>query len=161
MEVLIIMRNKMKLDDLIQFILDGMVGQKYSQRTIQNYARRFNVLKRLSKETGEQYPTPELLSAFLNDTFKTQTGQPSIVTKGQRIRCINLLTSLMETGNVDWSRRKKKDISALVTEPAFKLLLKNFLEQLRQRGLSRNTICSYKRILLFYLLSGKGVLPLT
>lgn len=146
------MQNKMKIDDLIQFILDGMVEQKYSQRTIQNYGRRFNVLKRLSKEIGEQYPTLELLSAFLGDTFKTQTGQPSIMTKRQLIRCINLLTSLMETGNIDWSRRKKEDISALVTEPAFQLLLEKFLVQLKQRGLSRSTICSYKRILSYFFI---------
>ncbi|MCL1919282.1 MAG: site-specific integrase [Peptococcaceae bacterium] len=146
------MRNDLKLDDLIRMVLEAMAEQKYSQRTIKNYRHSFSRLKHISKEMGVDHPTPELFSVFQADVGNTETGQPDVIKKRQHIRSINLLTSLMENGSVDWSRKRQGDVSALVKEPAFRLSLEKFLSQLAESGLSLNTICGYKRIVSYFLI---------
>ena len=98
------------------------------------------------------HPTPELFSVFQNNVLNPKTGKPDILKKRQRIRCINLSTSLMENGSIDWSRIRQEDISTLIKEPFFRLLLENILNQFKQKKLSLNTVYSYKRIVSYFFI---------
>ena len=142
----------MRLEELIQTILEALEQRKYSQRTIKNYRIRFNRLLYIAKGMGTVYPSEELFNSFLNEAINPESGDLNILKMRTCSRCINLLKSVMESGVLDCSRKKQGDISAPVDEPEFRLLLEDFLHQLTKNGLNDNTICSYKRIVSYFLI---------
>lgn len=146
------MHDEMRLEELIQIILEALEQKKYSQRTIKNYRIRFNRLLNIAKGMGTVYPSEELFNSFLNEAINPQSEKSNILKMRTYSRCINLLTSVMESGVLDCSRKKQGDISAPVDEPEFRLLLEDFLHQLTKKGLNDNTICSYKRIVSYFLI---------
>jgi site-specific recombinase XerD len=147
-----IMHDEMRLEELIQIILETLEQKKYSQRTIKNYRIRFNRLLHIAKGMGTVYPSEELFNSFLNEVIDPESGKSNILKMRTYSRCINLLTSVMESGGLDCSRKKQEDISAPIDEPEFRLLFEDFLHQLTIKGLNDNTICSYKRIVSYFLI---------
>lgn len=146
------MHNEMILEELIQIILEALEQKKYSQRTIKNYRIHFNRLLHIAKGMDTVYPSEEFFNSFLNEAIESESRKSNILKMRIYIRCINLLTSVMENGVLNCSRKKQEDISAPVDEPEFRLLLEDFLHQLTKKGLNDNTICSYKRIVSYFLI---------
>ena len=146
------MHDEMRLEELIQTILDALEQKKYSQRTIKNYRICFNRLLHIAKGMGTVNPSEKLFASFLNEAINPESGITNTLKMRTHIRCINLLKSVMESGVLDCSRKKQEDISAPVNEPEFCLLLEDFLNQLTNKGLNDNTICSYKRIVSYFFI---------
>lgn len=146
------MQDVMKLNDLIQMTLNALEEKNYSPRTVKNYRIRFNHLLRTAKEMGMLYPSDELFARFLNEAADPVSEKTDTLKLRVRIRCINLLKSVMKTSLLDCSRKNRGDISDSINEFEFRVLLENFLEQLAQTSLSGNTVCSYKRIVSYFLI---------
>lgn len=142
------MHGNSELGLLIQKILDEMKTKKFSSRTIKNYCIVFNRLKHLADEMGTDSPTEELYAAFLNDSYtSTWEFQKARFHK----RCVKLLRSARKTGNPDWSREHRKDTAFSLTEPSFYHMLENFIDRLNSEGFAANTICGYKRMVIYFL----------
>lgn len=146
------MYNERTIEDLIQMILESLKQKKYSQKTIKNYCILFNCLLRIARVMGTVYPSEELFARFLDEAMNVESRKTKIMKVRGHIRCINLMKSVMENGILDCSRKKQEDISAPVNEPEFRFLLRNFLNQLAENDLNDNTICSYKRIVSYFLI---------
>ncbi|MGB8454783.1 MAG: tyrosine-type recombinase/integrase [Anaerocolumna sp.] len=65
---------------------------------------------------------------------------------------MNLLLSLTKNGTLDTSRKSGHAASDLISLPAFIQLLENFISKLKEKRSSANTICSYKRIVSYFLI---------
>jgi site-specific recombinase XerD len=143
-----IMNVNSELGILIKKILGEMEVKKYSSRTIKNYSIVFNRLKRLADKMGIDSPSEDLFTAFLNVFYTSVWGF-----KKARFhkRCVKLLRSARKTGNLDWSKDRPKDTVSLLTEPSFHHLLKNFINLLNSEGFAANTICGYKRMVIYFL----------
>jgi len=146
------MQEKMKLNYLIQTVLDVMADKKFCSKIIKDYRNSFNHLKRLAEKMGTDYLTDEVIWAFQGDAINTKTGKYSWPKERHRIRCVRLLTSLAEKSVIDWSKKKIEDVSNKLTEPSFCLILEKFISHLDENGLSPNTIDGYKRIVAYFLI---------
>lgn len=149
------MHENSELGLLIQKILDEMKTKKFSSRTIKNYCIVFNRLKHLADEMGTDSPTEELFAAFLNDFY---TSAWEFQKARFHKRCVKLLRSAHKTGNSDWSRKRTKDTAFSLTEPSFYHMLENFIDRLNSEGFATNTVCGYKRMVIYFLVfcQGKG-----
>lgn len=134
------MQEKMKLNYLIQTVLDVMADKKFCSKIIKDYRNSFNHLKRLAEKMGTDQLTEEMISTFQGDAINTKTGKYSWTKERHRIRCVRLLTSLAEKGVIDWSKKKIEDASNKLTEPSFRLILEKFISHLDENGLRPNTI---------------------
>jgi site-specific recombinase XerD len=148
--------QKMKLDDLIEQALDSLTKLNYSPRTIENYQKRFARLKNLSEELNLQHPCAQLFSAYLEDAINSKTGEVRTIKQREYIRCLNLLSSLIKNGTIDTSRKSGHAASDLVYLPTFIQFLRSFISKLKEKRLSANTICSYKRIVSYFLIYCEG-----
>lgn len=144
-------KAKMKLDYLIQSVLDAMADKKIGSKIIKDYRNSFDNLKRLAEKMGVDHLTKELISAFQGDAISaaSEYGWPK---KRHRIRCVRLLKSLAEKGIIDWSKKKTEGASGKLTEQSFRLAIEQFTFQLEENGLSPNTIAGYKRIVAYFLI---------
>lgn len=93
----------------------------------------------------------KLIKAFL-DSPVSCCGKWTAKERIHRQRCIRLLLSLAQTGNVDWGRQKAESIAAGLGNEIFRSELELFSEYLEQEGLNPNTICGYRRIATYFLL---------
>ena len=144
------MHGNSELGLLIQKILDEMKTKKFSSRTIKNYSIIFNRLKRLADEMGTDSPTEELFAAFMGDSYANTWEFRKTKARFHK-RCIKLLRSVSKTGNPDWSRERTEDTASSVTEPSFYHLLEDFINRLNSEGFAVNTICGYKRMVVYFL----------
>ncbi len=117
------MQEEMKLNYLVQTVLDAMADKKFCGKIIKDYRNSFNHLKRLAEKMGTDYLTDEVIWAFQGDAINTKTGKYSWPKERHRIRCVRLLTSLAEKSVIDWSKKKIEDVSNKLTEPSFRLIL--------------------------------------
>lgn len=145
------MHANSELELLIQKILDEMKTKKFSNQTIKNYCMVFNRLKHLADEMGTDSPTEELFAAFLDDFYVSAWKLPKIKARFHK-RCVKLLCSARKAGNPDWSRAHPKDIASSITEPSFYYLLEKFINRLNSEGFAANTVCGYKRIVVYFLI---------
>lgn len=144
------MHGNSELGLLIQKILDEMKTKKFSSRTIKNYCMVFNRLKHLADEMGTDSPTEELFAAFLDD-FYTSAWELRKTKARFYKRCVKLLRSARKTGNPDWSRERPEDTASSIMEPSFYHLLEKFVDSLNLEGFAANTVCGYKRMVVYFL----------
>lgn len=69
-----------------------------------------------------------------------------------RKRCIRLLSSLAQTGSIDWGKQKPKDISGMLETGTFRWELELFSDRLKNDELRPNTMVGYKRIVIYFLI---------
>lgn len=143
--------NQKKLDGLIQEVMDQMHSRKYGRKTCSHYRSSFRLLMSVSHDTGEDEISEKLIKAFL-DSPVCCCGKWAAKERIHRQRCICLLLSLAQTGNVDWGRQKAQSISAGLGNEAFRSELERFSGYLERQGFSPNTICGYRRIVTYFLL---------
>lgn len=143
--------NQKKLDGLIQEVMDQMHSRKYGRKTCSHYRSSFRLLMSASHDTGEDEISEKLIKAFL-DSPVCCCGKWAAKERIHRQRCICLLLSLAQTGNVDWGRQKTQSISAGLGNEAFRSELERFSGYLERQGFSPNTICGYRRIVTYFLL---------
>lgn len=143
--------NKKKLDGLIREILRQMQERKYGKKIFFRYRCSFELLASISDDMSEDDLSEDLIKAFLDSSVncsKKWEGKEYT----HRKRCIRLLSSLAQTGSIDWGKQNSKDISVMLKTETFRLELEFFSNQLKANGLSPNTICGYKRIVTYFLL---------
>ena len=63
-----------------------------------------------------------------------------------------MIQSLAESDMIDWGRQKPENICDLLHVEVFCMELEKFLRQMKEDGLSTNTISGYKRIVTYFLL---------
>ena len=151
----------MKLNGLIQKVMDQMDERRYGKKIITRYRSSFRLLISVSHDMGEDRLSEKLMKAFLDRPVscgeKWATKELT-----HRKRCLRLLLSLMRTGTIDWRRQDTGGISEKITNKTFRSELECFTGSLEQEGISPNTMSGYKRIAAYFLLfcqkSGYGKL---
>lgn len=143
--------KKNKLDEFICEVLGQMQERKYGGKILSHYRSSFVLLTSVSNDIGEEELSQKLIEAFLVSPVScSEKWAGKELT--HRKRCIMLLSSLAQTGAIDWGKQKPKDISRLLTSEIFRLELKTFYDYLKEGGLRPNTIHGYKRIVTYFLL---------
>ena len=143
--------KKNKLDELICEVLGQMQERKYGSKILSHYRSSFVLLTSVSNDIGEEDISERLIEVFLVGPVSCNekwAGKERI----HRKRCIKLLSSLAQTGAIDWGKQKSKDISRMLTSEIFRLELETFYDYLKEGGLRPNTILGYKRMVTYFLL---------
>lgn len=143
--------KKNKLDELICEVLGQMQERKYGSKILSHYRSNFVLLTSVSNDIAEEDISERLIEVFLVSPVscnKKWAGKERIHCK----RCIKLLSSLAQTGAIDWGKQKSKDIYRMLTSEIFRLELETFYDYLKEVRLCPNTILGYKRMVTYFLL---------
>lgn len=143
--------NKEELNGLIREVMNQMQKRKYSRKMCLHYQYSFKLLTSISDEIGVVNLSEKLIKAFLDSPVNCSEKW---VGKEQthRQRCIRLLSSLAQTGVVDWGKKKPEDISEMLKTGTFRMDLEVFCNHLQEDGLRPNTMNGYKRMVTYFLL---------
>lgn len=128
-----------------------MHKRKYGKKISGRYQSSFHLLMSISHDMEEDGFSERLIEAFLSSPVncsKKWARQEQV----HRQRCIRLLSSLAQTGTVDWGRQGSRSISEELKSETFQSELERFIRFLEQEGFSPNTIGGYKRIVTYFLL---------
>lgn len=117
--------NQKKLDGLIQEVMGQMHNRKYGRKTCSHYRFSFRLLISVSHDTGEDEISEKLIKAFLDGRVSC-CGKWAAKERIYRQRCIRLLLSLAQTGNVDWGRQKAENIAVGLENEIFRSKLELF-----------------------------------
>lgn len=145
------MNENTKLEETLQLTLKSLREKQYREESLRRYGIKFNSVIKLAKQMGITEVTEELLQTYIDDDKNVYTGEFSIVKQRQHIRTANLIRSFVNSGKVDTSRKKGKSVSDLVTNDSYIKVLNTYVAGLKNKGISDNTICSYKRIVSYFL----------
>jgi site-specific recombinase XerD len=145
------MNQNTKLKETLQLTLESLRKRQYSEESLRRYRIKFNGVIKLAEQLEITEVTEELLQAYIDDDKNVYTGKFSILKQRQHIRTANLIRSFANDGKVDTSRKKGKAASDLVTNGSCRKVLNAYVEELENKGISENTICSYKRIVSYFL----------
>lgn len=145
------MPKENNLEKIFQLTLNSLKEQGYSNRTLSNYQKRFKTLSILAQKHGITEPCEKLFQLYLADNINKYTGNYSILKERQHIRVVNLIRFCADTGTADVSRRKGKSVSDTIKSSVFKDELDRFVFLLIQDGIKPNTLCTYKRIVAYFL----------
>lgn len=143
--------SKKKLDVLICEILGQMQERKYGRKISQHYQYSFDLLTSISDDMGEDNLSEKLIKTFLDSPVNCSekwTGKEHT----HRKRCVRLLSSLAQTGAIDWGKQKPKDISRILKTGTFRRELELFSDRLKENGLRPNTMIGYRRIVTYFLI---------
>lgn len=143
--------NKKKLVELICEALQQMQERKYGRKISLHYQSSFNILTSIADDMGEDNLSEKLIKAFLDSPANCSVKWAE-KEKTHRERCIRLLSSLAQTGVIDWGKKKTEDISGMLKTGTFQLELEIFCSHLKERGLRPNTVTGYKRMVTYFLL---------
>ena len=146
------MQKETTLEKVIRLTLESLQKQEYSTETLLRYKRKFNALNSFAQSRGISVPSDELFQEYLSDNKNKYTGEYSVLKERQRIRVVNLLKSYINNGEVDTSRKKGKSVCDDIQTEQFKKDLCNFIALLKENELHPNTICTYKRIVAYFLI---------
>lgn len=145
------MKENTKLEETLQFTLQSLREKQYREESLRRYRIKFNGVIRFAGQMGITEVTEELLQTYIDDDKNVYTGEFSILKQRQHIRTANLIRSFANNGEVDTSRKKGKTASDLVTNGSYIKALDAYVAELKNKGISDNTICSYKRIVSYFL----------
>ena len=143
--------NKKKLDELICEALQQMQERKYGRKISLHYQSSFNILTFIADDMGEDNLSEKLIKAFLDSPVNCSVKWAK-KEQTHRERCTKLLSSLAQTGVIDWGKKKPEDISGMLKTGTFQLELEIFCNHLKERGLRPNTMTGYKRMVTYFLL---------
>jgi len=143
---------KKTLNDIVQETIESLIAKDYKKTTIKGYRRRFNELQSLAKTMNISEPTEELFQEYVSDNTSYISGKYSACKERYKIRTVNLIRSVIKTGEADTSRKNGKSASDRVISETSKKELEEFVNTLKKEGLADNTICSYKRIAAYLLI---------
>ena len=117
--------DQMKLNGLIQKVMDQMDERRYGKKIITRYRSSFRLLISVSHDIGEDRLSERLMKAFLDRPVSC--GEKwAIKELAHRKRCLRLLLSLMRTGNIGWRRQDTGGISEMITNKTFRSELECF-----------------------------------
>jgi site-specific recombinase XerD len=146
------MNENTKLEETLQLTLESLREKQYSRESLRRYRIKFNGIIKHARHMGITDVTEELLQTYIDDDKNVYTGEFSILKQRQHIRTANLIRSYANNGEVDTSRKKGKVASDLVINDSYIKVLDTYVVELNNKGLSDNTICSYKRIVSYFLI---------
>lgn len=153
--------NQKKLNELVSEVMEQMHKRKYGKRISGRYQSSFHLLMSISHDMEEDGFSERLIEAFLSSPVNC-SEKWARKERTHRQRCIRLLSSLAQTGTVDWGRQGARSISEELKSETFQSELERFIRSLEREGFSPNTIGGYKRIVTYFLLfcqkSGYGQL---
>jgi len=144
--------DEKKLDILIRLILEELKALGFGSSSIDCYQRTFTRLKQLAEEQKTDYPTDELLMAFLKDDQYVHKEGYCKSRAQIHSRSTQILKSYMEYGCIDWHIQKREDTAASLEAPILREKLETFIDKLVDDGLKTNTIYGYKRIVSYFLI---------
>lgn len=152
MEVMIMHDDEKKLDVLIRLILEKLKTDGFSNSTIADYQTAFKRLKRLAEKHDTDYLTDKLLTAFLKDDRYTSKNAYCDSRAKLHRQCVQILEFYIKSGCINWSTQKREDTVASLKSPILRERLTAFIAQMEEDELRPNTICSYKRIVSYFLI---------
>ncbi len=146
------MQKETMLEKVLRLTLQSLQEQGYSAETLLRYKQKFRVLNSLAQRKGISDPSDDLFQEYLSDNKNKYTGEYSVLKERQRIRVVNLIKSYIANGEADTSRRNGKSASDGIKSQQFKNELDRFVVILREDQLQPSTICTYKRIVAYFLI---------
>jgi hypothetical protein len=146
------MQKETRLQEVLRGTLESLRDKEYSEETLRRYQKKFHALDKIAQSMNICEPSEELFNAYLCDRHNKYTGEYSVLKERQRIRVVNLIKSFIANGEVDSSRKKGKSVGDRIKSDAFKHELNRFILSLEEDNLQPNTICTYRRIVAYFLL---------
>ncbi len=146
------MRNSQKkLNELVREVMDQIHERKCGKKISGRYRSSFYLFMSISHDMEEDGFSERLIEAFLSSPVNC-SEKWARKEQVHRQHCIRLLSSLAQTGTVDWGGQNTRSISEELKIETFQSELERFIRSLEQEGFSPNTIGGYKRIVTYFLL---------
>jgi len=144
------MRLRKLLDELIADIIQAMHDAKYAAGSISNFERMYKRLQKLAKAREEEYYSPELGHAFIEDSNYANSQEFCNSRYCYHVRCIHMIESYVRDGKVDWSVQKRLPQQKLKSVE-FIAAIKSFEAAMSSNGLKENTKDGYRRLVQYYM----------
>lgn len=153
-------RTKLTLTEVSDIILEQMKASGFQESTRRFYTTLFRRLCRMADEKGENYYSPELGMAFMNDDAHINPNNTVRYHHERTIaytRCIKLVESFLATGQADCAPAYNSACFPIKSN-AFQQCFDNFMIEMKERGLKPNTIDGYRRFTYYFIefLENKG-----